>query len=157
MLMSKAQQKSGQSKLSEAPLVGRFAPTPSGFLHLGNVFCSLLAWLYAKKSGGKIVLRIEDLDPQRCSLAKADALARELEWLGLTWDEGAYVSADSDAYFQSRRSDIYAHYFDKLRQADCKIAFVNAACAAARSERAAERQTEKQRRRLKSLHRSFPR
>ena len=118
MLMSKAQQKSGQSRLSAAPLVGRFAPTPSGFLHLGNVFCSLLAWLYAKKSGGKIVLRIEDLDPQRCSLAKADALARELEWLGLTWDEGAYVSADSDAYFQSRRSDIYAHYFDKLRQAD---------------------------------------
>ena len=55
MLMSKAQQKSGQSRLSAAPLVGRFAPTPSGFLHLGNVFCSLLAWLYAKKSGGKIV------------------------------------------------------------------------------------------------------
>ena len=52
-----------------APVVGRFAPTPSGFLHLGNVFCSLLAWLYAISSGGKIVLRIEDLDPQRCSRA----------------------------------------------------------------------------------------
>ena len=99
-----------------APVVGRFAPTPSGFLHLGNVFCSLLAWLYAKSSGGKIVLRIEDLDPQRCSLAKADALARELEWLGLTWDDGAYCSADSDSFFQSRRSDIYAHYFDLLQQ-----------------------------------------
>ena len=89
-----------------APVVGRFAPTPSGFLHLGNVFCSLLAWLYAKSSGGKIVLRIEDLDQQRCSRAKADALARELEWLGLTWDEGAYCSAASDSFFQSRRSDI---------------------------------------------------
>lgn len=98
------------------PVVGRFAPTPSGFLHLGNVFCSLLAWLYAKSSGGKIVLRIEDLDPQRCSIAKADALARELEWLGLTWDEGAYCSADSDSFFQSRRSDIYAHCFDLLQQ-----------------------------------------
>lgn len=98
------------------PVVGRFAPTPSGFLHLGNVFCSLLAWLYAKSSGGKIVLRIEDLDPQRCSLSKADALARELEWLGLTWDEGAYCSADSDSFFQSRRSDIYAHCFDLLQQ-----------------------------------------
>ena len=98
------------------PVVGRFAPTPSGFLHLGNVFCSLLAWLYAKSSGGKIVLRIEDLDPQRCSLAKADALARELEWLGLTWDEGAYCSADSGSFFQSRRSDIYAHCFDLLQQ-----------------------------------------
>lgn len=99
-----------------APVVGRFAPTPSGFLHLGNVFCSLLAWLYAKSSGGKIVLRIEDLDPQRCSRAKADALARELEWLGLTWDEGAYCSAASDSFFQSRRSDIYAHCFDLLQQ-----------------------------------------
>ena len=98
------------------PVVGRFAPTPSGFLHLGNVFCSLLAWLYAKSSGGKIVLRIEDLDPQRCSRAKADALARELEWLGLTWDEGAYCSAASDSFFQSRRSDIYAHCFDLLQQ-----------------------------------------
>lgn len=84
--------------VDNTPVVGRFAPTPSGFLHLGNVFCSLLAWLYAKSSGGKIVLRIEDLDPQRCSLAKADALARELEWLGLTWDEGAYCSADSDSF-----------------------------------------------------------
>ena len=98
------------------PVVGRFAPTPSGFLHLGNVFCSLLAWLYAKSSDGKIVLRIEDLDPQRCSLAKADALARELEWLGLTWDEGAYCSDQSDSFFQSRRSDIYTHYFDLLQQ-----------------------------------------
>ena len=54
------------------PVVGRFAPTPSGFLHLGNVFCSLLAWLYAKSSGGKIVLRIEDLDPQRAGMVGTD-------------------------------------------------------------------------------------
>ena len=100
------------------PFVGRFAPTPSGFLHLGNVFCSLLAWLYAKSSGGKIILRIEDLDPQRCSIAKADALAHELEWLGLTWDEGAYVSQNSLNYFQSQRSKIYAHYFEKLLASD---------------------------------------
>lgn len=100
--------------MTSPQIVGRFAPTPSGFLHLGNVFCSLLAWLYAKKSGGKIVLRIEDLDPQRCSVQKADALARELEWLGLTWDEGAYVSQDSASYFQSTRTDIYAYYFAKL-------------------------------------------
>lgn len=95
--------------------IGRFAPTPSGFLHLGNVFCSLLAWLCAKSCGGKIVLRIEDLDPERCSIAKADALARDLEWLGLTWDEGAYVSDNSKDYFQSRRSEIYAHYFARLQ------------------------------------------
>lgn len=102
--------------MSKAPVIGRFAPTPSGFLHLGNVFCSLLAWLYAKKSGGKIVLRIEDLDPQRCSREKADALARDLEWLGLMWDEGAYASANSADYFQSRRSEIYANYFAQLAE-----------------------------------------
>lgn len=95
---------------------GRFAPTPSGFLHLGNVFCSLLAWLYAKAAGGSITLRIEDLDPQRCSKEKADALAHELEWLGLTWDDGAYASANSEHYFQSRRSNIYAEYFAKLKK-----------------------------------------
>lgn len=100
--------------MSSAHIKGRFAPTPSGFLHLGNVFCSLLAWLYAKTAGGSITLRIEDLDTQRCNREKADALARELEWLGLTWDEGAYVSADSERYFQSQRSDIYAKYFARL-------------------------------------------
>ena len=98
-------------------VVGRFAPTPSGFLHLGNVFCSLLAWLYAKSSGGKIILRIEDLDPQRCTRPKADQLARDLEWLGLTWDEGAYACENSDSYFQSQRSAIYAKYFVQLEDA----------------------------------------
>ena len=100
--------------MNAAPIKGRFAPTPSGFLHLGNVFCSLLAWLYAKAGGGSITLRIEDLDPQRCSREKADALARELEWLGLTWDDGAYAGGDDERYFQSRRSDIYAEYFARL-------------------------------------------
>ena len=99
-------------------VVGRFAPTPSGFLHLGNVFCSLLAWLYAKSSGGKIILRIEDLDPQRCTRPKADQLARDLEWLGLTWDQGAYASANSESYFQSQRSAIYAKYFVQLENAE---------------------------------------
>lgn len=98
------------------PYIGRFAPTPSGFIHLGNAFCSLLAWLYAKSSGGKIILRIEDLDPQRCTRARADALARELEWLGLSWDEGAYASAESEKYFQSTRTEIYAHYFHELEK-----------------------------------------
>lgn len=105
-------------KNSAAPgvTVGRFAPTPSGFLHLGNIFCSLLAWLYAKSVDGKIILRIEDLDPQRCTRVKADALARDLEWLELFWDEGAYVDSNSDFYFQSRRSDVYQKYFARLQQ-----------------------------------------
>lgn len=105
-----------EHNLAGKSVVGRFAPTPSGFLHLGNVFCSLLAWLYAKSSGGKIILRIEDLDPQRCTRENADQLAKDLEWLGLTWDEGAYASPNSERYFQSKRSDIYAQYFAQLEQ-----------------------------------------
>lgn len=96
--------------------IGRFAPTPSGFLHLGNIFCSLIAWLYSKSQGGKIILRIEDLDPQRCSMKKAETLARDLEWLGLTWDEGAYHNNDNETYFQSNRTAIYQEYFAKLQE-----------------------------------------
>lgn len=100
------------------PIKGRFAPTPSGFLHLGNIFSMLLAYLYAKSNGGSIVLRIEDLDPQRCTRERADALAKDLEWLGLDWDEGAYANSDSHNYFQSQRSSIYDSYFTKLLQQD---------------------------------------
>ena len=105
-----------KQNLAAGVVVGRFAPTPSGFLHLGNVFCSLLAWLYAKSSGGKIILRVEDLDPQRCTREKADQLARDLEWLGLEWDEGAYVSTNSESFFQSQRSEIYAQFFEQLQE-----------------------------------------
>lgn len=93
---------------------GRFAPTPSGFIHLGNIFCSLLAWLNAKSQGGKIILRIEDLDTLRCSRSNADRLAKDLEWLGLFWDEGAYTNSLDTTYFQSERSEIYANFFNKL-------------------------------------------
>lgn len=95
---------------------GRFAPTPSGFLHLGNIFCSLIAWLYAKASGGRIILRIEDLDARRCGRDKAEALVGELRWLGLTWDEGAYQSANADDYFQSMRFGIYEGFLRKLTE-----------------------------------------
>ncbi len=98
--------------------VGRFAPTPSGFMHLGNVFCCLLAWLYAKSRGGKIILRIEDLDSMRCPRANADTLARDLEWLGLLWDEGAYSAGDAESYFQSQRAAVYQSYFERLAAMD---------------------------------------
>lgn len=94
---------------------GRFAPTPSGFMHLGNIFCCLLAWLSAKAKNGSIVLRIEDLDTVRCPRKNADRLAADLEWLGLTWDEGAYTGNTSETFFQSKRFDIYKQYFEKLQ------------------------------------------
>ena len=68
-------------------VTGRFAPSPSGRLHLGNLACSLLAWLSAKSQGGRIVLRIEDLDAERCPRVYADLLEQDLAWLGLAWDE----------------------------------------------------------------------
>lgn len=79
---------------------GRFAPTPSGRMHLGNVFAALVAWLSARAEGGSIVLRIEDLDPRAQRPGVAETLMRDLEWLGLTWDEGPY--------WQSERGDVYA-------------------------------------------------
>ena len=83
------------------PVVGRFAPTPSGFLHLGNVFCSLLAWLSAKSKGGQVLLRIEDLDAERCPRKYADALEEDLRWLGLVWDEGGSSGGPHGPYYQS--------------------------------------------------------
>ena len=69
------------------PPVGRFAPTPSGRMHLGNVFAALVAWLSVKSRGGHLVLRMEELDTQRSSAAFAETLRQDLKWLGLPWDE----------------------------------------------------------------------
>lgn len=76
-------------------------------MHLGNVFSALLSWLSAKAQGGEWLLRIEDIDPQRSRQEYADLLMEDLEWLGLTWDEGPY--------YQSQRYDIYEEYLDKLK------------------------------------------
>ncbi|MDY4522687.1 MAG: tRNA glutamyl-Q(34) synthetase GluQRS [Atopobium sp.] len=75
-------------------VVGRFAPSPSGRMHLGNVFSMLMAWLGAKSAGGNIILRIEDIDPRAASKQHARTLMEDLMWLGLTWDEGPYFQSD---------------------------------------------------------------
>ena len=92
------------------PVKGRFAPSPSGRMHLGNLFSVLLAWLSARREGGTVVLRVEDLDPVRCQPALAWQLMEDLEWLGLTWDEGGGASS----YWQSSRGPLYAAAFDRL-------------------------------------------
>ena len=66
--------------------VGRFAPSPSGRMHLGNVLCALLAWLSARHQNGAFLLRIEDLDAMRCPRSYADLIMDDLRWLGLDWD-----------------------------------------------------------------------
>lgn len=102
--------------MTDKKICGRFAPTPSGRIHLGNMFSSLLAWLYAKTAGGRIILRIEDLDSIRCPRKNADQLARDLEWLGLIWDSGAYTADNDQQYFQSQRFAVYEQYFKELTQ-----------------------------------------
>ena len=87
--------------------VGRFAPTPSGRMHLGNVFAGMIAWLSAKSKGGEMVLRMEDLDTLRTSEELAQILREDLTWLGLTWDR--------ETEPQSRRSKVYDGYFEKLQ------------------------------------------
>ena len=91
---------------------GRFAPSPSGRMHLGNLLAALLAWLDVRSQGGVMVLRIEDLDPQRCSLDKAAQLVEDLQWLGLDWDEGGL----EPEYCQSRRWDHYEAAFRRLEE-----------------------------------------
>ena len=87
-------------------VVGRFAPTPSGRMHLGNVFAALIAWLGVRSVGGSLVLRMEDLDTQRTSDEYAEILRDDLRWLGLDWDE--------ETQPQSQRSEMYREYFEKL-------------------------------------------
>lgn len=89
-------------------VVGRFAPTPSGRMHLGNVFSALLAWLSVRSQNGEMVLRMEDLDTQRTSAEFAQTLRADLCWLGLTYDR--------ETPPQSRRSKTYDLYFERLRE-----------------------------------------
>ena len=89
-------------------MTGRFAPSPSGRMHLGNLWSCLLAWLSARSAGGGMVLRMEDLDPDRCRPEYCDQVMRDLEWLGLDWD-GAPV-------YQSQRTEIYAEAFRTLER-----------------------------------------
>lgn len=94
---------------------GRFAPSPTGRMHLGNVYAALLSWLFARRAGGEWLLRIEDLDPGRSRPEYARALEDDLLWLGLEWDEGGTEGrGPSGPYLQSLRSDIYAEALDKL-------------------------------------------
>ena len=88
--------------------VGRFAPTPSGRMHLGNVFAALIAWLSVRSRGGSLILRMEDLDTQRTSNEFAEILREDLNWLGLNWD--------LETNPQSQRSSVYEKYFDLLAE-----------------------------------------
>ena len=94
---------------------GRFAPSPSGRMHLGNLFCALLSWLSVKSRGGRWILRIEDLDTARCRPDYARQVEEDLRWLGLPWDEGGSTGGPDAPYFQSQRTALYESALARLQ------------------------------------------
>lgn len=92
----------------------RFAPSPTGLLHVGNARTALFNWLYARQKGGVFILRIEDTDRERSAEEYEHKLIKDLRWLGLNWDEGPDVGGNFGPYRQSQRLDIYASYTQRL-------------------------------------------
>lgn len=99
-----------------APFKTRFAPSPTGLLHLGNIRTALFNWLLARRENGVYLLRLEDTDAMRGHERFAVALQEDLRWLGLDWDEGPEVGGPHAPYAQSQRNDVYAGYFAALEQ-----------------------------------------
>lgn len=117
----------------KGPVKGRFAPSPTGRMHAGNIYASLVAWLVAKSQGGTMLLRIEDLDRERSKPAFADQIMRDYEMLGLAWDEGPV--------YQHDREEAYRQAFEALRGKGlvypcfCSRADLHAASAPHRGEK----------------------
>jgi glutamyl-tRNA synthetase len=102
--------------MTASPVVTRFAPSPSGELHLGNARMALFNYLLARAQGGRFVLRIEDTDSERTQERFVEALCTDLSWLGLHWDEGPDRPGAYAPYRQSQRGSIYDRYFEQLQR-----------------------------------------
>ncbi len=98
--------------------VGRLAPSPTGRLHLGHARTFLLAWLAARSGGGRLILRVEDIDASRVRPGMVKAAMEDLRWIGLDWDEGPDVGGPHAPYEQSRRLDDYATALERLKQSE---------------------------------------
>ena len=96
---------------------GRYAPSPTGLIHVGNARTALAAWLSVRSRGGALVWRLEDLDPPRVVPGMAEAAIEDLSWLGLDWDEGPDVGGPHAPYIQSQRSQVYEEALDRLAAA----------------------------------------
>jgi len=96
---------------------GRYAPSPTGALHLGNASTALIAWLSVRARGGAFVMRVEDLDTPRVVSGSVAGILGDLAWLGLDWDEGPDVGGPCAPYVQSQRRTLYDEAFDRLRRA----------------------------------------
>lgn len=100
-------------------VVTRFAPSPTGFMHVGNVRAALYAWLWARKNNGTFILRIEDTDKEREVKGSIEHIQESLKWLGLNWDEGPVIGGPHTPYIQSERLDIYKKYAQILIEKGC--------------------------------------
>ncbi len=109
--MSQREQPDGKTRIA----VGRLAPSPTGGLHLGHARTFLIAWLAARRAGGRVILRIEDLDPSRVRAEARTTALDDLNWLGLDWDEGPDVGGPSGPYDQSERAWLYDEILDRLK------------------------------------------
>lgn len=96
----------------------RFAPSPTGMLHIGGARTAIYNWAYAKAKGGSFILRIEDTDPERSTEENTQVILRAMRWLGLDWDEGPEVGGESGPYFQSQRFDTYGRALETLKERD---------------------------------------
>ena len=95
-------------------VVTRFAPSPTGYLHIGGARTALFNWLLARKTGGKFILRIEDTDLKRNTPTATQQVISDLRWLGIEWDEGPEVDGPNGPYFQSQRRETYDKYVREL-------------------------------------------
>src|SRR5215471_16803334 len=103
---------------NERQLVGRLAPSPTGAQHIGNARTYLLAWLSIRSRGGRVILRMEDIDSPRVKRGAAEQAIEDLRWLGLDWDEGPDIGGPHAPYVQTQRLPLYAEAMEKLKAAE---------------------------------------
>src|SRR6478609_7058054 len=99
--------------MASAPRV-RFAPSPTGYLHIGGARTALFNWLFARRHGGTFILRMEDTDRERSTPESVRAILDGLKWLEIDWDEGPERGGSYGPYFQTQRLDLYKKYADQL-------------------------------------------
>ena len=112
-MMSSESTHTPKQKPSTSKVRVRFAPSPTGKLHIGGARTALFNWIYAKKTNGSYILRIEDTDPERSKREHELQICHDLDWLGLDWDEGPNRGGNYGPYRQSDRSELYERYINK--------------------------------------------
>ena len=106
----------GQKMTADKKVRVRFAPSPTGMLHIGGARTAIYNWAFARACGGDFILRIEDTDPERSTEENTQIILRAMRWLGLDWDEGPEVGGASGPYFQTERGATYEAALEKLKE-----------------------------------------